>query len=114
MATLNTVALLVLGIDYAILLGITGAMLNVIPFIGGIAGVASRSWLLWQEGHGLARRVRSGDLLAIQLADNNFIIPKIVASKVKINALFSIVVVIAGNALWGWPACSSRSRSWRL
>jgi predicted PurR-regulated permease PerM len=26
-----------------------------------------------------------------------------VASKVKINALFSIVVVLAGNALWGIP-----------
>jgi predicted PurR-regulated permease PerM len=39
----------------------------------------------------------------IQLIDNNFIVPKIVASKVKINALFSILVVIAGNALWGIP-----------
>jgi predicted PurR-regulated permease PerM len=39
----------------------------------------------------------------IQLIDNNFIVPKIVASKVKINALFSIIVVLAGNALWGIP-----------
>jgi predicted PurR-regulated permease PerM len=39
----------------------------------------------------------------IQLIDNNLIVPKIVASKVKINALFSIIVVIAGNALWGIP-----------
>ena len=39
----------------------------------------------------------------IQLVDNNYIVPKIVASKVKINALFSIIVVIAGNALWGIP-----------
>jgi predicted PurR-regulated permease PerM len=39
----------------------------------------------------------------IQLIDNNYIVPIIVASKVKINALFSIIVVIAGNALWGIP-----------
>ena len=39
----------------------------------------------------------------IQLIDNNFIVPKIVASKVKINALFSIIAVIIGNALWGIP-----------
>jgi predicted PurR-regulated permease PerM len=39
----------------------------------------------------------------IQLIDNNYIVPKIVASKVKINALFSIIVVLAGNALWGIP-----------
>jgi predicted PurR-regulated permease PerM len=39
----------------------------------------------------------------IQLIDNNFIVPYIVASKVKLNALFSIIVVLAGNALWGIP-----------
>ncbi len=37
----------------------------------------------------------------IQLVDNNYIVPKIVASKVKINALFSIIAIIAGNAIWG-------------
>jgi predicted PurR-regulated permease PerM len=39
----------------------------------------------------------------IQLVDNNYIVPKIVASKVKLNALFSIIVVFVGNALWGIP-----------
>jgi predicted PurR-regulated permease PerM len=42
-------------------------------------------------------------LYIIQLVDNNFIVPKIVASKVKINALFSIIVVFVGNAIWGIP-----------
>jgi predicted PurR-regulated permease PerM len=39
----------------------------------------------------------------VQLIDNNYIVPYIVASKVKINALFSIIVVFIGNALWGIP-----------
>ena len=39
----------------------------------------------------------------IQFIDNHYIIPKIVASKVKINALFAIIVVLVGNALWGIP-----------
>jgi predicted PurR-regulated permease PerM len=39
----------------------------------------------------------------IQLLDNHYISPYIVASKVKINALFSVIVVLAGNALWGIP-----------
>ena len=38
---------------------------------------------------------------SIQLLDNNYIVPKIVASKVKINALVSVVAVLAGGALWG-------------
>jgi len=39
----------------------------------------------------------------IQLIDNNYIVPYIVASKVKINALFSVIIVLVGNALWGVP-----------
>jgi predicted PurR-regulated permease PerM len=39
----------------------------------------------------------------IQLIDNHYISPYIVASKVKINALFSVIVVLVGNAIWGIP-----------
>jgi predicted PurR-regulated permease PerM len=39
----------------------------------------------------------------IQLVDNNYIVPKIVASKVKLNALVSIIVVLAFGVLWGIP-----------
>ncbi len=39
-AALNTTALLILGIEYALLLGLIGAFLNIIPYIGGIVAVA--------------------------------------------------------------------------
>jgi predicted PurR-regulated permease PerM len=39
----------------------------------------------------------------IQFIDNHYLVPYIVASKVKINALIAIVVVLAGNFLWGIP-----------
>ncbi len=101
-AILNSSALLILGIDYAILLGIIGAFLNVIPYVGGLVAVALPMMVAiatksspWYAFYVMAI------YYIIQLIDNNFIVPKIVASKVKINALFSIIVVIAGNALWG-------------
>jgi len=103
-ATMNSVALLILGIDYAILLGILGALLNLIPYIGGLVAVALPMMIAivtkstaWYALYVLAA------YYAIQLFDNNYIVPKIVASKVRINALFSIIVVLAGNALWGIP-----------
>ncbi|HZK07783.1 MAG TPA: AI-2E family transporter [Bacteroidales bacterium] len=37
------------------------------------------------------------------MIDNNYIVPKIVASKVKVNALVSIIVILAFGALWGIP-----------
>lgn len=103
-ATLEISALFILGIEYAILLGIIGALLNLIPYIGGLVAVALPMMIA------LATKTSAWYAIyvliiyySIQLLDNNYIVPVIVSSKVKINALFSIIVVIAGNALWGIP-----------
>ena len=37
----------------------------------------------------------------VHLIDNSYIIPKLVASKVKINAFVAITAVLAGGSLWG-------------
>ena len=103
-AAMDIAVLLILGIDYAILLGLIGAVLNVIPYIGGIIAVALPMMvaLATKSTAWYAVYVMVGYYI-IQLIDNNFIVPKIVSSKVKINALFSIMVVFVGNALWGVP-----------
>jgi len=101
-AILNTSVLLILGIQYAVLLGILGALLNLIPYIGGLVAVAMPMIiaLATKDSAWYALYVM-GLYYVIQLIDNNYIVPVIVSSKVKINALFSIIVVFAGNALWG-------------
>jgi predicted PurR-regulated permease PerM len=103
-ATLDASALLILGIDYAILLGIIAAFLNMIPYIGGIVAVALPMMvaLATKESPWSAVYIMIS-YYVIQLFDNNYVVPKIVASKVKINALFSIMVVLCGNMLWGIP-----------
>lgn len=101
-ALLNIIVLWVIGIEYAILLGIIAAILNVIPYVGGIVAFALPMMLaiVTKSSAWYAVYVFIGYSI-IQFVDNNYIVPKIVASRVKINALFSIVVVFAGNALWG-------------
>lgn len=104
MATMNTAALLILGIEYAFILGILAALLNVIPYIGGIIAVAMPMIvaLVTKPSPWYAFYVL-GAYYFIQLIDNHYIVPYIVASKIKINALFSVIVVLVGNALWGIP-----------
>jgi predicted PurR-regulated permease PerM len=102
-AALNSAALLMLGIQYAILLGIIGALLNIIPYIGGVISVAIYMIVALVTKSPVYMLYVLAAYSIIQFVDNNYIIPKIVASKVRINALFSIIVVIAGNALWGIP-----------
>ncbi len=101
-AILNSVGLLLIGIDYAIILGITGAILNIIPYLGGILATAIPMLIAF-----VTKDSSSYPLLVlivylfIQFFDNHYVIPYVVAKRVKINALMSVIVVIIGGALWG-------------
>ncbi|MBL7909934.1 MAG: AI-2E family transporter [Bacteroidia bacterium] len=100
-ATMNSVALLIIGIDYAIMLGVIGAILNLIPYIGGVVAISLPMTMALITDTPFDAVLVLVAYLVIQLIDNNFLVPKIVASKVKVNALVSVVVVLIGGALWG-------------
>ncbi|MEO6358379.1 MAG: AI-2E family transporter [Ferruginibacter sp.] len=103
-AILNSAALLLLGVDYAILIGLLGALLNILPFIGGIIAVLLPLFIATITKDGYNTQI--GIIIAylvIQFIDNHFLVPFIVSSKVKINALISLVIVLLGNAVWGIP-----------
>ncbi len=103
-AILNSIALLILGVDYAILIGVIGAILNMIPYLGGIVAIALPVLMATITKDGFSTQL--GIIIAyaiIQFIDNNILVPRIVSSKVQINALISILVVFLGNALWGVP-----------
>jgi len=101
-AVLNSAALLILGVHYAILLGVLGALLNVLPYIGGIIAIALPILIATVTKDGYSTQI--GIIIAysvIQFIDNNILVPRIVSSQVKINALVSIVMVLLGGAIWG-------------
>jgi len=103
-AILNSAGLLLIGIDYAIILGITGAILNVIPYLGGIAAIALPMLIAFITKDSLAYPFMVFLVyIVIQFIDNHYIIPKIVASRVQLNALISVVAVLIGSAFWGIP-----------
>jgi predicted PurR-regulated permease PerM len=102
-AVLNSIGLLALRIQYAILLGIVGAMLNVIPLIGGIVCVVLFLVITLLTKPAIYMLYVLSVYLAIQFIDDHYIFPKVVGSKVKLNLLASIISVILGAELWGVP-----------
>ena len=100
-AVLNSSALLIIGVDYAIVLGVIGAILNLIPYIGGVVAIALPVVMSLLSGTPSAALIVIGAYTLIQFIDNNFLVPMVVASKVKVNALVSIIVVLIGGAVWG-------------
>jgi predicted PurR-regulated permease PerM len=103
-AALNSLALLLLGVKYYLLLGVLGALLNIIPFIGGILAVLLPLTIatITKDGFQTQLWVIIAYII-IQFIDNHFLVPYIVSSRVKINALVSILIVLGGAAVWGVP-----------
>jgi predicted PurR-regulated permease PerM len=100
---INTVGFLIIGIKYAFFLGFLAAILNMIPYIGML--IASVICMLVT----LTTSTNISDVLwvlvvlsVVQFFDNNIIMPRVVGSKVKINALMTIFGAIVAGALCGF------------
>jgi predicted PurR-regulated permease PerM len=100
-AGLNILGLFTLGIKYALLLGIAGALLNIIPYIGGLVALILFMIIALVTKEPVYVIYVAVLYSIIQFVDNNFIVPRIIGAKVKLNALVSLMAVIAGAALWG-------------
>jgi predicted PurR-regulated permease PerM len=102
-AALNSLGFIILGIQYAIFLGVLAALLNLIPYIGGLVAVIFCMLVTVTNSAQFSDVIWVAVVLGIvQLIDNNFLMPKIVGSKVKLNALMTIVAVLIGGALCGF------------
>lgn len=101
-AGLTTGGLMLLGVPYAILLGVITALLNLIPYIGILFAALLTIVAALTTATDPTIILKIGLMIwGIQLFDNNFLVPKIVGNKVKINALVSILGVIVAGTLAG-------------
>jgi predicted PurR-regulated permease PerM len=95
-------SLWVIGIEHALLIGIIFAFLNLIPYIGALFGIIIGILLTLASTQDIEPIfVVVSVIAAAQFLDNNILMPRIVGSKVQINALASICGVIVGGALAG-------------
>jgi predicted PurR-regulated permease PerM len=102
--TLMTVGLLILGIDYAIFFGFFGACLVLIPYFGiSLGSLLPAAYALVTEDNPLKALGVIGVFLFVQTLEGNFITPYIVGSKVSINPLAAIIVLILWENVWGFP-----------
>lgn len=95
-------SLMILGIKHALLIGVIFAILNLIPYVGALFGNIIGVLLTLTSSQELAPIFTVLITIAIvQFLDNNILMPRIVGSKVKINALATIVGVIVGGSIAG-------------
>lgn len=99
---MNSIALIAIGVPSAVVIGVIGGILNILPYIGGLIAIALPVLMvtITREGYS-AQLLVIASYLVIQFIDNNILVPRIVSKKVQINALISIIIVLLGGALWG-------------
>ena len=103
-AAVCCIAFLIIGVKYAILLGLITGLLNIIPYIGIFTSLVLSTVLTIGTAAATTKVILvMVTIVAIHLIDSNVLLPVIVGSKVKINALITVLGVVIGEMFWGIP-----------
>lgn len=101
-AILNSVGLLVLGIDHAIFFGVLSGILTIIPYVGIFIGAALPVIMALLTKDSLWYPVGVIIIFStVQFLEGNFITPRITGSRVSINALAAIIALLVGGKILG-------------
>ncbi len=101
-AASNSIGLAVLGIKYALFFGVLAAVLNIIPYIGMFTATLFTILVTLTTSSNTSDVVWIIVIMyGIHIIDVNILMPKIVASRLRINALISILGVVIGGGLTG-------------
>ncbi|WP_185958354.1 AI-2E family transporter [Fodinibius sediminis] len=100
---LNSLGFYLIGVNYALLLGLIAAIFNLIPYLGTVIGYGiALLFVLATQSPTLALGV-IGQFFVVQFIENNILTPNITGSYVQINPLVTILSLIAGGMIWGLP-----------
>lgn len=100
-AIMNCTGFFILGVKYALMLGVIAALLNLIPYVGIFTACILSMLITFTTNTPATVLGVAIVLVIVHIIDSNILLPKVVGSKVKINALVTIVGVLVGSALWG-------------
>ena len=98
---LVSIAMLIIGVKYAVLLGFVIGLFNLIPYFGALVAVAISILItLFTDGIGKAI-LMAIIVIVLQQIDANIINPKIIGNSLKISQLLVLFAVTVGGAYFG-------------
>lgn len=99
---LNSIGLMLLGIENAWLFGMITAVMTIIPYVGIlISGMlpVSVAWSTYDSGWYALGVV--GVFVIVQYLEANIIFPKVVGQQLNLNTLAALCGILIGGLLWG-------------
>lgn len=95
------IVLSLIGVKYSLLLALITGVFNVLPYVGIFSSMLIIAILTFATSSFTHVVLVIIALIIIHMIDSNFIVPKIVGSKVKVNSLFAMLSIIIGEMIWG-------------
>jgi predicted PurR-regulated permease PerM len=97
---LTAIAMALLGLEFALMLGIFAGLAELIPYFGPVIGAVPAIGLAVLQSKWLAAKVALAFFVIHQL-EGNIISPKILGDKVGLHPLMVIFSLMAGGELYG-------------
>lgn len=98
---MSTIVLYIVGIDYALVIGIICGICNLIPYIGPFIGIVFAAIMALFSGDLLSIVWAVIGLTIVQQIDCNILCPNIVGDIVGLNAAFTLIAISIGGDLAG-------------
>jgi predicted PurR-regulated permease PerM len=98
--TLSAIAYLVLGVPYAVFLGVLAGVLELVPIVGPIVAGAAAALVALTQPFPLVLWVIVA-AIAIQQIENNLLVPRISGEAVGLHPLAALLAVLIGVELAG-------------
>lgn len=101
MAILISIALSLIGIDYAIIIGIIAGFTNVIPYVGAMVGLALAVIVGLLSGTPIKAVYALIVMLVLQQVDGAVIVPRVVGNQVDLHPILVLMALAVGGAVFG-------------
>lgn len=98
---LTSVALTLIQLDFAIIIGFIAGIFNLIPYFGPIVGFVLAVIIGLLDPNPMKALYGAIAILVIQQIDGWFIVPKVVGDSVKLHPIIVLLVILIGGNLFG-------------
>jgi predicted PurR-regulated permease PerM len=94
----------IVGVKYAVLFAIICGLLEIIPFIGNLTGTLFAILMVVIQGGGTEMVIGVVvTYIIVQFLQTYLLEPLVVGAEVNINPLFTIIILVLGELVWGVP-----------
>ncbi|GAF36408.1 membrane protein YrrI [Lentilactobacillus farraginis DSM 18382 = JCM 14108] len=99
--TFTAIGYLIIGLPYALLLGVIAGICNVIPYIGPYIGIAPALMVSFSHGGWLSMVYNVIIVVIVQQIDGNLVYPNVIGKSLQIHPLTIIIILLAAGNIAG-------------